>query len=410
MGRSVVVTGLGSVNPLADNAADTWAAMLAGTSGVSSLPEQWIDEFNLPVHFAGQVGDAPMDNLKKSERRRMDRATQFAVLAFREAWAQAGAPEIDPERLAVSISSGIGGITTILDGWDTLRERGGRRLMPMTIPMLMPNAPAATISVELGARAGARSAVSACASGAEAVSVGMELITSGQADIVVTGGTEAAIHPLPIWAFSRMQALSTRNDDPQAASRPYDSARDGFVMGEGAGILVLEAGEHARARGAHIFAELAGFGITSDGYDVAPPDPSGQGQERAMRIALERAGVSAREIAHINAHATSTPVGDTIEAAAIARVCPDAWVSGTKSMTGHLLGGAGALEMVATVCAVEQKIAPPTINVDHPEDGLPIRLVRGKPQELASSDGPVIAMNNAFGFGGHNVAIVVRQS
>lgn len=274
--------------------------------------------------------------------------------------------------------------------------------------MLMPNAPAANISVQYGARAGAHAPVSACASGAEAIADGIEMIRTGRADVVLAGGTEAPIHPMPIASFAKMQALSTRNDDPQGACRPYDVTRDGFVMGEGAGVIVLESLEHAQARGAKIYAELAGVGMSADAYDVAPPDPSGQGQERAMRFAIEDAGIDAASVVHVNAHGTSTPAGDLVEAQAIARVCGgDTLVTATKSMTGHLLGGAGALETIFTILAVREHQVPPTINVNDPEPELPVDVVCDSPRALP--DGDLLAINNAFGFGGHNVALVVKS-
>jgi 3-oxoacyl-[acyl-carrier-protein] synthase II len=293
-----------------------------------------------------------------------------------------------------------------------VKEKGARRVMPLTVPMLMPNSPVAYVSLEVGAKAGAHSPVSACASGAEAIAYGVEMIRSGRADVVVAGGTEAAIHPLPIAAFAKMQALSTRTDDPAGASRPYDVSRDGFVMGEGAGIVVLESAEHAAARGARVYAEIAGVGMSSDAYDIAPPDPTGAGQERAMRLALADADVTARDVVHVNAHATSTPAGDGVEAAAIRRGLGDdadhVTVSATKSMTGHLLGGAGALETIFTVLAIQQHTAPPTINVTEIQPGIDIDLVRDTPRELPA--GQIAGVNNAFGFGGHNVAVVVRSA
>lgn len=341
----------------------------------------------------------------------MDPSAQFAMIAAREAWADAGEPEVDGERLGAVVASGIGGVTTLVNAWDTIKEKGVRRVLPLTVPMLMPNSPAAYVSIALGAKAGAHTPVSACASGAEAIGYGLEMIRTGRADIVVAGGTEAATHPLPIASFAKMQALSTRNDDPAGASRPYDVNRDGFVLGEGAAVVVLESEEHARARGARIYARVAGVGMSADAYDIAPPDPSGAGQERALRLALEDAGVSAADLVHVNAHATSTPAGDGVEAAAVRRAlgqdADHVAVSATKSMTGHLLGGAGALESLLTVLAVHHRTAPPTINVTDPEPGLEIDLVRDTPRELPS--GQIAAVNNAFGFGGHNVALVVTS-
>lgn len=388
--------------------ADTWRRALAAETGVHTLEHEWVEKYDLPVTFAGEIAVSPSEVLETRQIRRTDRSTQFALVSAREAWDDSGLGEIDGERLGVVVSSGIGGIWTIMDAWDTIRDRGARRVLPMTIPMLMPNAPAANISVEYGAKAGAHAPVSACASGAEAIAMGIEMIRNGRADVVLAGGTEAPIHPMPIASFAKMQALSTRNDDPAGASRPYDVTRDGFVMGEGAGVIVLESLEHAEARGAKIYAELAGVGMSSDAYDVAPPDPSGAGQERAMRFAIEDAGVEPSSVVHVNAHGTSTPAGDLVEAQAIARVCGgDTLVTATKSMTGHLLGGAGALETIFTILAVHERKVPPTINVTEPEPELPVDLVRDVPRDLP--DGELVAINNAFGFGGHNVALVVKS-
>lgn len=405
---NVVVTGLGATSPVGGNVADTWQAILAGKSGIKPLPAEWLEKWGLVVEFAGLL-EVPADEvLSRPEQRRMDPSAQFAMIAAREAWADAGTPELDGTRIGTVIASGIGGVWTLLDAWDTMKEKGARRVLPLTVPMLMNNSPSANVSIEVNAKAGSHTPVSACASGAEAIGYAVEMIRTGRADVVVAGGTEAAIHPLPIAAFSKMQALSTRNDDPAGASRPYDVDRDGFVMGEGAGVLVLEREDHARARGAKIYARIAGVGMSADAFDIAPPDPTGEGQERAMRFALEDAGIDPSTVVHVNAHATSTPTGDGIEAAAIHRTVGDqALVSATKSMTGHLLGGAGALETIFTILAVQNRIAPPTINVENPEPDLQINLVRDTPQPLP--DGPIAAMNNAFGFGGHNVALVVTS-
>ena len=405
----VVVTGLGTTNPLGGNVMDTWAAALAGTSGIRTMENDWAQRYGIPVDFAGTLKVPARDVLPVRDTKRMDPSAQYAVIAADEAWAAAGAPPGAPARLGVVVSSGIGGVWTILNAWDTIQEKGARRVLPMTVPMLMPNSPAAFISVRFGARAGAHAPVSACASGAEAIADAVTMIRSGRADVVIAGGTEAAIHPMPIASFAKMQALSTRCDDPQSASRPYDVNRDGFVMGEGSGIVVLESREHAEARGARIHAVVAGIGMSSDAYDVAPPDPTGAGQERAMRSAVADAGIEGTAVVHVNAHATATPAGDLVEAKAIARVCgADVLVSATKSMTGHLLGGAGALEAIFTILAVRERLAPPTINVTEPEPELPVDLVRWEPRPLPA-EGTLHALNNAFGFGGHNVALVIRN-
>ena len=373
-----------------------------------TIEQDWVEKYELPVTFAGQIAVPPSEVLEVRQIRRTDPSTQYALISAREAWEDSGLDEVDGERLGVAVSSGIGGIWTILDAWDTIKERGARRVLPMTIPMLMPNAPAANISVEYGAKAGAHAPVSACASGAEAIGDAVEMIRNGRADVVLAGGTEAPIHPMPIASFAKMQALSTRNDDPAGASRPYDVTRDGFVMGEGAGVIVLESLEHAQARGARIYAEIVGVGMTADAYDVAPPDPSGQGQERAMRAAATDAGIDPASVVHVNAHGTSTPAGDLVEAQAIARVSGnDTIVTATKSMTGHLLGGAGALETIFTILAVHERQVPPTINITEPEPELSVDVARDTARALPA-EGELVAINNAFGFGGHNVALAVK--
>ena len=406
--QRVVVTGLGATTPLGGDVTTTWSAMLAGTSGVKILTEDWVDM--LPVHIAAPVAVDPSEILPVPQIRRMDRSGQFALIAAREAWADAGAPEIDPERMGVVIASGIGGVTTLLAAYDTLKERGARRVLPMTVPMLMPNGPAAIVGLELTARAGVHTPVSACSSGAEAIAYAVDMIRSGRADVVAAGGTEAAIHPLPLAGFAAMQALSTRNEEPERASRPYDKGRDGFVLGEGAGVLILETLEHAKARGARVYGEVAGAGITADAHHMAQPDPVGAGAARAMSMAVAAAGASPSDVVHINAHATSTPVGDVAEVGAIRRALGDATdgacVSATKSMTGHLLGAAGAVESIATILALRDRKAPPTTNLEDPDDDVDLDVVRGEPRALP--DGELLALNNSFGFGGHNVALAFR--
>ena len=349
--------------------------------------------------------------LPRPEARKLDRSQQFALVAGREAWADAGSPDVDPLRIGVALASGIGGIVSLLEQNEVLKERGWTRVSPMSVPMLMPNGAAAWVGLDIGAKAGIHAPVSACASGAEAVWVGLEMIRSGRADVVLVGGTEACTHPITIAAFAAMRALSTRNDEPQRASRPYDKGRDGFVMGEGAGCLVLETLEHAQARGARIYAEVAGVGITSDGHHIAQPDPTGSGAARAMGLAIEHAGLTPADIVHVNAHATSTPQGDVAEAGAIRAVLGAAAdgvaVSGTKSMTGHLLGGAGAVESVAAVLAVHHRLAPVTANLEDPDDEIDLDVVSGSPRALR--DGDIAVLNNSFGFGGHNVALVFRS-
>lgn len=408
----VVVTGLGATTPLGGDVESTWRAALAGESGVSPLSEEILGDWELPVSFAAQLKVPASEVLSRPETKRMDLSAQYAVVATREAWADAGSPELDAERIGAVVSSGIGGIQTILNAWDTMNSRGARRVLPMTVPMLMPNSPSAYVELEIGARAGSHALVSACASGAEAIGYGLEMIRSGRADVVVAGGTEAAIHPMPIAAFAASRTLSTRNDDPQAASRPYDVTRDGFVLGEGAAVVVLESAEHAAARGAKVYAKISGVGLSSDAYHMTSPDPEGRGQIAAMRSALENSGLSTADVCHVNAHATSTTVGDLVEARSIRTLLGDdadqVALSATKSMTGHLLGGAGALESVFTIKALADRKAPPTINVSEPDPELDLDLVRDTPRDLPAGD--LAAINNSFGFGGHNVALVVTNA
>ncbi|GAB3181829.1 3-oxoacyl-[acyl-carrier-protein] synthase II [Micromonospora palomenae] len=403
----VVVTGLGATTPLGGDVASTWDAMLAGRSGVSALTQEWAGQ--LPVRIAAQLAVDPAGLLDRVKLRRLDRSEAIAIIAAQQAWADAGLADSgpDPDRLGVSVGSGIGGALTLLAQDDILEASGPRRVSPHTIPMLMPNGPAAWVGLELGARAGVHSVASACATGAEAIALGMDMIRAGRADVVVAGGTEAVIHQLPIAGFSSMRAMSTRNDEPERASRPWDKGRDGFVLGEGAGILVLERAEHAAARGARVYARLAGSGITSDGYDIVQPHPDGAGAIRAIAKAIADADVAKSDIVHVNAHATSTPVGDIAEIKALHEALGDHPVlTATKSMSGHLLGAAGALESIATILAIRDGVVPPTINLDDPDDGLTLEVAANKARHM---DIPA-ALNNSFGFGGHNVALVFTRA
>ena len=411
--QRIVVTGLGATTPLGGTITETWEGILAGRSGARTIDADWVTKYELPVTFAAQLAVHPSEVLARHQLKRLDPSAQYALIASRAAWEDAGKPEIDPERLAVVMGSGIGGVWTLLDQWDVLREKGPRRVYPLAVPMLMPNGPSAAVSLDLGARAGAHTPVSACASGAEGMAYAAEMIRSGRADVVVAGGTEAAIHALPIAGFAAMQALSTRNDEPTKASRPYDTQRDGFVLGEGAAVIVLESEEHAKARGATIYAVLAGIGMSADAHHITAPEPNGAGASRAMKEAVESAGLSLGDISHINAHATSTPVGDVAEANAIVRafgedVAAGIPVSGTKSMTGHLLGAAGALEALLSILAIRDRLAPATINIDELDPAIPLDVVRGEHRTLP--DGDLAVMDNSFGFGGHNVALVFTNA
>ncbi len=403
----VVVTGLGAISPVGADVASTWKSLLAGHSGVAQLTDSWAGE--LPARIAARAAIDPATLLDRIQVRRMDRCEQLGLVAAREAWADAGTPEVDPGRLGVVVSSGMGGAASILAAYDTLREKGWQRLSPFTIPMMMPNGPAGWISLEIGACAGVHTTVSACASGAEAIGYAIDMIRLGRADVVLAGGTDAAIIPLNIAAFAAMRALSTRNDEPERASRPFDKGRDGFVLGEGAGMVVLESAEHAARRGATVYAVAAGVGYSSDAHHIAQPDPAGVGIVRAIGRALADGGIEPDQVVHVNAHATSTPAGDVVEGQAIATAlgtaAPGVVVSATKSMTGHLMGGAGAVESVAAVLALRDRVAPPTINLEDTADQAGIDIAT-EPRELRPrGNAPMAVLNNSFGFGGHNVAL-----
>ncbi|ROT26834.1 beta-ketoacyl-ACP synthase II [Micromonospora sp. HM5-17] len=408
MGRpDVVVTGLGATTPLGGDVASTWEAMLAGRSGVRALTQEWAAQ--LPVRIAAELAVEPSEKLDRVRLRRLDRSEAIALIATQEAWADAGLAEAppEPERIAVSFGTGIGGATTMLAQDDILETSGPRRVSPHTVPMLMPNGPAAWIGLELGAQAGVHSMASACATGAEAVALGLDLIRSGRADVVLAGGTESVIHPLPIAGFASMRAMSTRNDEPERASRPWDKARDGFVLGEGAGAIVLERADHAAARGARVYCRLAGAGLTSDGYDIVQPHPEGRGVIRAINMAIADADIARSDIVHVNAHATSTPVGDMAEIVALRAALGDhPVVTATKSMTGHLLGAAGALESIATILAIRDGVVPPTINLDDPDDALDLDVAAHKARQMEIP----AALNNGFGFGGHNAVLVFARA
>jgi 3-oxoacyl-[acyl-carrier-protein] synthase II len=404
---NVVVTGLGAITPVGADVASTWDSLLAGRSGVTRLTDGWARE--LPARIAAWAAADPATLIDRVQARRLDRCEQFAIVAAREAWADAGSPEVEPERLGVVVSSGIGGVASTLSAYDTLKEKGWQRLSPFTVPMLMPNGSAGWISIELKAKAGVHTTVSACASGAEAIGYALEMIRSGRADVVLAGGTEAAIIPLNIAAFAAMRALSTRNDEPERASRPFDKGRDGFVLGEGAGMVVLESAEHAARRGARVHAVAAGVGYSADAHHIAQPDPDASGVVLAIRRVLDDAGLNPDQIAHVNAHATSTPAGDIVEcqaiAAALGQAASGVVISATKSMTGHLLGGAGAVESVAAILALREGVAPPTINLEDPDDDAGIHIATEPTKLQPRSDAPMAVLNNSFGFGGHNVAL-----
>jgi 3-oxoacyl-[acyl-carrier-protein] synthase II len=402
----IVVTGLGATTPLGGDVATTWEALLAGRSGVSRITDDWVKEF--PAQLVARLAVDPVEQIDRVRARRLDRSQQVAVIAAEEAWRDAAGANsgVDPERIAVVFGTGIGGALTLLGQDDVLEQKGPKRVSPHTIPMLMPNGPAAAVGLAVGAKAGVHAPVSACASGAEAIRWGLDLLRFDRADLVVVGGTEACVHPLPMAGFAAMRAMSTRNDEPDRASRPFDKGRDGFVLAEGAAALVLERADAAKARGAKVYARLAGAGGTSDGYDLVAPHPEGEGGARAMAAAIKDAGLTAADIGHVNAHATSTPMGDTAEANAIHTIIGDhPLVTATKSQTGHLLGAAGALESVFTILALRDQIVPATANLDDPDDHPAVQaldIVRREPRRVTFS----AALNDSFGFGGHNMALV----
>ncbi|TDC83453.1 beta-ketoacyl-[acyl-carrier-protein] synthase family protein [Actinomadura sp. 7K507] len=427
----VVVTGLGATTPLGGDLPSTWSALLAGESGIRPLDWEGVED--LPVRFAATLKVDPSEVMPKQTLRRLDRNQSIALIAAREAWTDAGfapaasrkskKPEehsgveggfaVDGERLGVVFSSGIGGLHTALNSYDVFREKGWSRVSPFTVPMLMPNGASGHVGIEFGAMAGSHALVSACASSGEAVGYAIDMIRAGRADVVICGGTESCIHPLQMASFGAMRAMSTRNEEPERASRPYDKNRDGFVLGEGAAVMILESEEHARARGAQINGIASGCGYSGDAYDIVLPDPSGSGQAKAMQRALKDAGLEPADIVHINAHATSTPAGDVAELASIKaglgeEAAAQVAVTATKSMTGHLLGGAGALESVFTVLALKEGLIPFVANLDDLDDDADLDIVRDEPRKIP--DGPAAALNNSFGFGGHNVSVAFERS
>jgi 3-oxoacyl-[acyl-carrier-protein] synthase II len=404
------VTGLGATTPLGGDVPSTWAGLLAGRSGVRELADDWARP--LPARLAARMAVDPAERLPRVQARRLDRSMQAAVVAAREAWADAGlaadqdgGARVDPERVAVVVATGIGGVTTLLDNHEAYLAGGYRKVSPRMVQMNMPNGPAAAVSIDLGARAAALTPVSACASGAEALAHALDLIRLGRADVVVAGGTEACVHPVTMSGFAQARAMSTRHAEPERASRPFDRGRDGFVLAEGAAVLVVERAEHAAARGRTPYAVLGGAAVTADGYDMVSPDPAGTAQVRAMRLALADAGLAAGDVTHVNAHATSTPLGDIIEARAIRTALGETpLVCATKSMTGHLLGASGAFEALATVLSVHHGVVPPTPTLDDPDDDLGLDVTRADPRRI-----PVpAALSNSFGFGGHNAALLFR--
>ncbi|AUS78007.1 beta-ketoacyl-[acyl-carrier-protein] synthase II [Actinoalloteichus sp. AHMU CJ021] len=398
----VVVTGLGATTPLGGDVASTWDALLAGRSGVGPINADWPERFDLPVRIAASLAVEPTDVLARVEARRWDRCEQVAVVAAREAWSDAGAPELDPERLGVVVGTGIGGASTLLAQDDLLETAGLRKVSPLTVPMLMPNGPAAWVGLELGSKGGVHAPVSACASGAEAIAWAYRMLVAGEVDVVVAGGAEAVITALPVAGFAQARTMSTRNDEPERASRPFDTGRDGFVLGEGAGMMVLERAEFAAARGAKVYGRLAGIGTSADAHHITGPEPTGEGAARAIRKAIRTAGLSPEDVGHVNAHATSTPVGDVAEAAAIrSAIGEHPVVTAPKSALGHMLGAAGAVEAIVTVLSLHHEVIPQTLNLEDLDPKVQLDVVADEPRKA----GLTAAVNDSFGFGGHNVAL-----
>ncbi|MTE16179.1 KasA/KasB family beta-ketoacyl-ACP synthase [Nocardia aurantiaca] len=399
---NVVVTSMAATTSIAGDVDATWKGLLNGESGIDTLGDDFIAEYDLPVRIGGHLKVSPDTLLDRVEIRRMAYVERLATVLGREVWKNAGSPEVDPLRLGVSIGTGLGGGDALIDSVDKLKNGGYRKVSPLAVQMVMPNGPSAVVGLELKARAGVVTPVSACSSGSEAIANAWRMIVMGDADMIVTGGVEGFIDSIPIAAFSMMRAMSTRNDDPKGASRPFDKDRDGFVFGEAGALMVIETEEHAKARGATIHARLMGAGITSDGYHLVAPDPEGTGAARAMERAIQTAGLSAQDITHVNAHATATPVGDTAEANAIHKAgVKHASVYAPKSALGHSIGAVGALESILTVLSIRDGIVPPTLNLDNQDPAIDLDVVHGE----ARRQDIEYAINNSFGFGGHNVAL-----
>lgn len=402
----IVITGLGATTPLGGTVPDLWDGILSLRSGVRTLADAGFDP-SLPVHIAGTLAVEPEQAMLPVQARRLDRSQQAAVIAAREAWADAGAPEVDGDRLAVVIGTGIGGVQTLLAQDDLLEAAGSRRVSPRTVPMLMANAAAAQLSIEFGARAAAMAPASACASGAEAIVHAARLIECDEADIVIAGGAEAAITPLTIAGFAQIGALSKDQGEPQAASRPFDADRTGFVLGEGAGVVILERADHVRARRARSRAVLSGYGITADAFHITGTDPEGIGQIKAIQKALRKAGLRGADVQHVNAHATGTQVGDISEALAVREALGDhVAVTAPKGALGHLVGAAGAVEAILTALTLESGVIPATRNLEHLDPEVDLDVVTRASREASVQ----AAVSNSFGFGGHNVSLLLTRA
>lgn len=399
---SVVVTAVEATTALAADIESTWKGLLAGESGIRVLTDEFVDKWDLPVRIGGHLVDNVDSHMSRIEMRRMSYVQRMSKLLSKRLWENAGKPEVDPDRFAVVIGTGLGGGEKIVETYDAMNEGGPRKVSPLAVQMIMPNGAAAVAGLELGARAGVITPVSACSSGSEAIAHAWRQIVMGDADFAVCGGVEGGIEALPIAAFSMMRAMSTNNEDPAGASRPFDKNRDGFVFGEAGALMIIETEEHAKARGAKPLARLMGAGITSDAFHMVAPASDGLRAGQAMKRAMETAGLSPKDIDHVNAHATATPIGDTAEANAI-RVAgvEHAPVYAPKSALGHSIGAVGALESLLTVLALRDGVIPPTLNYETPDPEINLDVVAGEPRYGDYS----YAINNSFGFGGHNVAL-----
>lgn len=398
--RDAVITGYTATTALADDADETWKLLVDGHSGIGLLNREFIAEYDLPVRIGGVLQFDPADRLTRVERRRMSFVEQLAIILGRRLWADAGLDGMDADRLAVAVGTGLGGGDALIGAVDAMRGGGYRAVSPLSVPMVMPNGPAAYIGLEIGAQAGVFTAVSACSSGSEALAHAWRLVSTGEADVVVAGGVEGNIDAVPIASFSMMRAMSTRNDEPTRASRPFDSDRDGFVFGEAGALMIVESEDHARARGARIHGRLLGAGITSDGYHIVAPDPQGNGIRKAMTKALRVSGLTGDDITHVNAHATATPIGDLSEATAIKAVAGHASVYAPKSALGHSIGAVGALEAILTMQTIGHGEVPPTLNLDNQDPAIDLDVVA-----LRRSQQIEYALSTSIGFGGHNVAL-----
>lgn len=410
MKRRVVITGMGAITPLGEGIRDYWEALKAGRSGIDKITS--FDTTGYSSRIGGEVrGFEPTSYLDRKDARRMDRFTQFAAAAARMAIEDAGLEmeREDPHRVGVAVGTGIGGIGTLMEQAEVLREKGPDRVSPFFVPMMIANMAAGQVAILFGAKGPNTTVVTACASGNNAIGDAMRIIQRGEAEVMICGGSEAAFVPLAMAGFCTMKALSTRNDEPARACRPFDRERDGFVMGEGAGMLVLESLEHARSRGARIYAEMAGYGMTADAFHITAPSPEGEGGARSMLRALEDAGLPPSAVDYINAHGTSTPHNDRMETMAIKNVFGEharkVAISSTKSMTGHLLGAAGAVELIACVLAINEGVIPPTINYEYPDPECDLDYVPNRAREARVE----VALSNSFGFGGQNATLVVRK-